>query len=68
METFFQKQQRLLGMEHCVHRLEVMIAHLNKAKETANTETASVVEDVILVLERTKDDFLEGKFRIPLAF
>ena len=66
-ETFFQKQQRLLGKEHSVHRLEVMITHLNKAKETTDTETASVVDDVILVLERTKDDLENGRFSIPPA-
>ena len=66
-ETFFQKQQRLLGKEHSVHRLEVMITHLNKAKETTDTETASVVDDVILILKRTKDDLENGRFSIPLA-
>ncbi len=66
-DTIFQKWLRNMGKNGCVNRLEVMIANLELAKRATDARTASVVEDVIDLLEKAKRDYEEERVTVPPA-
>jgi len=51
------------GKKHSMHRIDVMISALEKAKETTNNSTGSdVVDDVINLLNRINKDIEQNLF------
>lgn len=56
VQGFMDEMVTLMGREHTMHRLNVMKKHLTKAKESTSRETASVIDDVISLLEQLQKE------------